>query len=238
MVALAYKNRGRLGYYCGGTLISENFVLTAAHCIGTSLGDPVQVRLGELILNNEDDGASPVDVRVERTIVHPDYRDDRKYNDIALIRLERKVTFSASIRPSCLHQGGELHRLPEATGWGYTEFGGKRSDALQKVKLDVINNTQCDQLYDAERREPNRALERGIIETMLCAGKLDGGADTCQGDSGGPFGLPSRDNVCQHVIVGVTSFGKFCGQENSPGVYTRVSSYLPWIENIVWSGEQ
>ncbi|CAH0396140.1 unnamed protein product [Bemisia tabaci] len=137
MVALAYKNRGRLGYYCGGTLIS-----------------------------------------------------------------------------------------------------GKRSDVLQKVKLEVINNTLCDQLYDKERREPNRALERGIIETMLCAGKLDGGADTCQGDSGGPFGLPSPDNVCQHILVGVTSFGKFCGQENSPGVYTRVSSYLPWIENIVWNGEQ
>ncbi|CAH0396141.1 unnamed protein product, partial [Bemisia tabaci] len=239
MVALGYKNRGRLTYNCGGTLISENFVLTAAHCIGTSLGKPVQVRLGELILNNEDDGASPVDVRVEQTTVHPDYRDDQKYNDIALVRLEREVSFSNSIRPACLHQQRDLSRseLPVATGWGTTDYGGKRSDALLKVGLSVINNTLCNRLYDKERRTAG-SLERGISESMLCAGKLEGGKDTCLGDSGGPLGIPHPDSKCQHYIVGITSFGKVCGQENSPGVYTRVSSYLPWIENIVWNGQQ
>lgn len=79
-----------------------------------------------------------------------------------------------------------------------------------------------------------KSLPSGIITSQLCAGELNGGKDTCQGDSGGPIQIVKNNPYCMYDIVGVTSFGKFCGFKNSPAVYTKVSYYIPWIESIVW----
>lgn len=115
-----------------------------------------------------------------------------------------------------------------------------------KVELDIIGNSQCNQYFEDTK------LDRGIIESQLCAGVLSGGKDTCNGDSGkkrrfvrifidnfsilgGPIQVTTADNACLYHIIGITSFGSpFCGQRNSPGVYTRTSSYLDWIEEKVW----
>nr|CAD7261909.1 unnamed protein product [Timema shepardi] len=107
------------------------------------------------------------------------------------------------------------------------------SDILLKVSLSIIPNNQCNQLYHSESK--TNELAQGILPSMLCAGELAGGKDTCQGDSGGPIQISNKNNRCIHYIIGVTSFGKFCAGKNAPGVYTRVSYFLPWIESIVWS---
>lgn len=109
------------------------------------------------------------------------------------------------------------------------EFGGEKSDDLLKVSLDIISNYRCSPMY-----EPSKRLSAGIVDTQMCAGYLAGGKDTCQGDSGGPIQVLTPSNQCIFHVVGITSFGRACAARNSAGVYTRVSSFLDWIESVVW----
>lgn len=100
-----------------------------------------------------------------------------------------------------------------------------------KVKLQVIDNLNCSLAYNYTTVTPN-----GITPNMLCAGDLlnDWKSDTCTGDSGGPIQFYHDSGSCLFDIVGITSFGKLCAVKNIPGVYTRVSHYIGWIEQIVW----
>ncbi|CAH1723407.1 unnamed protein product [Aphis gossypii] len=234
MVAVGFRTSFGNPWNCGGTLISEQFVLTAAHCTHSTLGTPVRVRLGDLNLQNDNDGAHPVELLVDEILIHPEYNKTSKYNDIALLRLDNTVKFNDHIRPACLNNNNNIdysHKVT-ATGWGSIEYGDRSSDHLLKVDLDLIDNRRCNKLYEAESK--TRTLSRGIIDSMLCAGDLAGGHDTCLGDSGGPLVVRSEKNACVFNLIGITSFGKFCATENSPGVYTKVSAFLPWIEQIVW----
>lgn len=228
MAAIVYSdNQVR----CGGTLISEDYVVTAAHCTRSrDHGIPIKVILGELNLARNDDDADPVEIDVIEIKSHPQYRPPKKYNDIALLKLRSPAPFSRFIRPACLWTDKEIHQTKAvATGWGTTSFAGDRSDNLLKVALDVFDNSQCSQTYSIDKNIPN-----GVLDSMLCAGDLAGGKDTCQGDSGGPLLITKEDNNCVFYLVGVTSFGKFCGGVGTPAIYTRVSDFIPWIEQNIW----
>lgn len=109
---------------------------------------------------------------------------------------------------------------------------GKSADTLQKVDLSVVTNAECSGKYQVTRKLP-----KGIIETQMCLGG-SGGKDTCQGDSGGPAQIREKLEVKEHstnlyTLMGITSFGESCATA-TPGVYTRISSYISWIESIVW----
>ncbi|KAF2895871.1 hypothetical protein ILUMI_10306 [Ignelater luminosus] len=240
MALLRYKDQFGTdkGFKCGGTIINNKYVLTAAHCIltGQEMLTISGARLGEWRISTEidciqnlaiEDCADPVvDVDISETIPHPYYSARNGNNDVGLVRLEKIVNFTDFIRPICLPPM-DLPMPPVGTimtvcGWGAIE-NGSQSDVKLKVDLPLVSNAVCAQRVSSSTR---------ISPNQICAGGEEG-KDACQGDSGGPLMRTYVDDDSQWYQEGVVSRGRGCGKKNYPGVYTRVARYVGWIINTM-----
>ncbi|XP_021949857.1 trypsin-1 [Folsomia candida] len=204
--------------YCAGTIINENWILTAAHCSSLSAG-AYTVTAGEYI-QSADDGTEQT-VEVSDVIAHEEFDDVSYKNDIALFKLASPLTFSSCVQPGKIAtQGTQAAKKLLACGWGRTRSGGQASDTLLKVTVPLQPDSKCERAY---RNKPYPFLR----ESEICAG--EGGKDTCQGDSGGPLhqGVSSSDKT----VVGVVSYGEGCADPNYPGVYTKIAYYQDWISS-------
>ncbi|KAL0853140.1 hypothetical protein ABMA27_012903 [Loxostege sticticalis] len=236
MALLGYvSEESDLEWLCGGTIISERFILTAGHCTEHRTLGPVAVaRLG--ILKRSDPEKVVRDYGIKRAIQHPEYKPPSKYNDIALLETDKKIVFlNKHIVPACLDVGDEEGdaEIASATGWGALGDGKEAAEVLQIMEIARFSTEECSKHYG-----PYRLLKTGFDNsTQICYGHRQIPRDTCRGDSGGPLQVDFRSVECMQKVIGVTSFGKACGQTGQPGVYTRVRPYVPWIEGLVWPGE-
>ncbi|KAK6643246.1 hypothetical protein RUM43_004751 [Polyplax serrata] len=226
MVAIGERRaNGSISWFCGGSLLSSTDVLTAAHCLVSR--NASMVRLGSFSAKQS---RMENDYQISKTIIHPSYKITESYNDIAIVKLKNEVRFGENIKPVCLPQDdrdrydGERAKV---IGWGAEEFGGEGTQKLKQVEVDVFTNSHCENAYKNSTIGP-KTFPMGIKKSQLCAGSSEGGKDACQGDSGGPLVLRDASGIVRQI--GIVSTGAGCGFPMYPGVYTRVSSYLDWIE--------
>lgn len=228
MVSIHRRNRAIETFLCGGSVISQFYILTAGHCFGSDGGRTVNVvryivRVGSNVNSN---GTVHT---LQEIKVHPNYRTSMHYNDIALVKVADEIQFGRWIQPICLPSPDVssllLGKSVIVIGWGDQSFGGRRTPELRQVTVSVTSRTSCNNSYSRLR---SSSIPRGITEQFICAGVPQGGKDACQADSGGPLMISDNN---KWTIVGVVSFGYSCAKREYPGVYTKVTNYLDWIKD-------
>ncbi|XP_075796837.1 ovochymase-1 isoform X2 [Pelodiscus sinensis] len=228
-------------HFCGGSLIQEDVVVTAAHCVFTleqKLVENLIVTVGEHNLRKADQQEQ--NIPVSQITVHPDFnRLGYMHSDIALLHLKYRVKYGHRVQPICLphkDEAFETGTLCVASGWGRVSEAGELSSVLQEVELPIIDRGTC----SAQLKQMNLP---SLGSSMLCAGFPDGGKDACKGDSGGPL-------VCQRAsgiwtLAGITSWGVGCArgwdalqksvsERGSPGIFANVAELMDFVtQNII-----
>jgi transmembrane serine protease 11D len=202
--------------FCGGSIIGDTWILTAAHCVKNAVvrEDPRRV---DVIAGTSQYAIGGERLKVAAIHTHPKYNESTMDHDFALLRLQSPVTKGKVIEvvkeTTAVSEGTNAC----VTGWGATFEGGPGAIDLLGAEVPIVSTEVC-----------NRPESYGgdITATMMCAGKKEGGVDSCQGDSGGPLSLLV---AARPTLIGVVSWGEGCARRLKYGIYSRVSTVAPWI---------
>ncbi|KFZ49357.1 Coagulation factor X, partial [Podiceps cristatus] len=205
------------GSFCGGTILNEYFILSAAHCI--NLSKDLRVLVGMVDKEKEEPGRAMH--RVEKIIAHPDFDIKTYNNDIALLKLEEPITFSEDVIPACLPEVDFANNILMNQTFGIVSGFGNEFERAQPVsRMKVL------QIPYVGRNTCRLALRNPVTRNMFCAGYDKDGKDACHGDGGGPHVTQYNGT---YFATGIISWGEGCGTRGKYGVYTKLSKFLPWV---------
>lgn len=204
--------------FCGGTILNEFYILTAAHCLHQA--KRFKVRVGDLNTEQEDGGEMVHEV--DMIIKHNKFQRDTYDFDIAMLRLKTPITFRENVAPACLPQKdwAEATLMTQKTGivsgFGRTHEKGRQSKVLKMMEVPYVDRNTC-----------RLSTSFSITQNMFCAGYDAKQEDACQGDSGGPHVTRFKDT---YFVTGIVSWGEGCARKGKYGIYTKVTAFLKWID--------
>ena len=256
VAALAYNDGGTLlqDQFCGGALIAPNYILTAAHCFysenGTQDVFPASLRVHLGTRKLHDGGANgPLPAAthkiwvgnsgsdfIENIYIHPNYNPAIEHHDIAIIKLNSNSVITPINLPTQdgdggvnasgndLTASGKLHRV---LGFGaISDPNGPLSNELRTGVMPIMSNQEAQNRWTAS--EPGTTVYNTMLAAQFPTGSNN--PDACPGDSGGP--LITTDQQGNNIQTGIVSWGGACGDSSQPGIYTRVASYIDWINSV------
>ena len=208
------------GHFCGGSLVREDWVVTAAHCVIGDSPSNIEVVIG---LHNVNGTTGQQTRNVSEIIIHPQYSNNSLNNDYALLRLSSPITDFEPIKLVTSDDHDNEPVMSTTMGWGATSSGGSSSNIL--LEVDVPIDDSCGNYSNSD-----------ITNNMVCAGDSNGGEDSCQGDSGGPLIMTNSDG--EYELIGIVSWGYGCAEAQYPGVYSRIYPRLNWFFNYIGEPEE
>ncbi|XP_068229107.1 trypsin-2-like [Palaemon carinicauda] len=206
-------------HFCGGFLVTESHVITAAHCVSyfSDLPQHLKIAAGSNHVEEE-----VIVAQIKAITIHPSFGNTSVFDsDVAVLELMQPLKFNLLVAPVCLPQtDAKVGQSVVAVGWGKTsEEAESFSQVLNHVDITVLEMEKCSSTYESL-----------FNEDMLCAGSLEKGLDSCLGDSGGPLLALGDDGSWQALAI--ISFGKGCGDPGFPGVYTNLYKFSGWLKSV------